>query len=132
MKLKTTTLIAVLAGALLPASSQAIARESRLLDSGWKFSLLPDSTSPDSTSKVQPFSKTVDLPHDWSIGLPFDAGAPSGNDGGYVCTGKGTYQKDLNLTAKELDGSKYSLLFEGVYERWTLKVNGHEVGFRPY
>ena len=127
MKLKTTTLIAVLAGALLPASSRAMARESHLLDSDWKFSLIPDSAS-----KVEPFSKTVDLPHDWSIGLPFDAGAPSGNDGGYVCTGKGTYQKDLNLTAKELDGSKYSLLFEGVYERWTLKVNGHEVGFRPY
>ncbi|MDE6423952.1 MAG: beta-galactosidase, partial [Muribaculaceae bacterium] len=47
-------------------------------------------------------------------------------------TGKGTYVKDLTLTAKDLDGGRYSLLFEGVYERWTLKVNGETVGFRPY
>ncbi len=105
----------------------AIARESRLLNDGWKFTLTPDSGS-----VVQPFTKIVDLPHDWSIELPFDSKVPSGNDGGFVHTGKGLYEKVLKLTEKDLSGSKYSLLFEGVYERWTLKVNGETVGFRPY
>lgn len=105
----------------------ALSRESRLLDNGWKFSLVPDSGS-----SIQPFTKIVDLPHDWSIELPFDSKATAHNEGGFVTRGKGTYEKKIDLTAKDLADSKYSLLFEGVYERWTLKVNGHEVGFRPY
>ncbi len=105
----------------------SLARESRLLNDGWTFTYTPDSTS-----QVASFTKTVDLPHDWSIELPFYAEAPAGNEGGFVHTGKGTYQKEINLSAKELADAKYSLLFEGVYERWTLKVNGKEVGFRPY
>lgn len=105
----------------------AISRKSYLIDNGWTFSYIPDSTS-----QVAPFTKTVDLPHDWSIELPFYAEAPAGNEGGFVHTGKGTYQKEINLSAKDLADAKYSLLFEGVYERWTLKVNGKEVGFRPY
>ena len=105
----------------------SLGREVRLLDKGWNFSLTPDSAS-----KVGPVSKTVDLPHDWSIEFPFDRNAPSGNDGGYVLTGKGTYRKNIDLTAGQLDNSRFSLLFEGVYERWTLRVNGQTVGFRPY
>ncbi len=105
----------------------AASRESRLLDNGWTFSLTPDSVS-----AVRPFTKIVDLPHDWSIELPFDSLAPSGNKGGFSQTGKGKYEKVIKLTDEELADSKYSLLFEGVYERWTLKVNGHEVGFRPF
>ncbi|MDE6632447.1 MAG: hypothetical protein K2K23_05560, partial [Muribaculaceae bacterium] len=116
-------LAAIAASIAFPAFS----RESRLLDNGWTFSLVPDSGS-----TVQPFTKTVDLPHDWSIELPFDAKASSHNEGGFVIRGKGTYEKKIDLTAKDLADSKYSLLFEGVYERWTLKVNGKEVGFRPY
>ncbi len=105
----------------------SFSRESKLLDDDWKFTYTPDSIS-----NLSPFTKTVDLPHDWSIELPFCSSAPSGNDGGYVHTGKGNYEKEIKLTAADLDDSKYSLLFEGVYERWTLKVNGKEVGFRPY
>ena len=105
----------------------ATARESKLLNDGWKFSLTPDSGS-----VVQPFTKTVDLPHDWSIELPFDSKASAHNEGGFVTRGRGLYEKEIKLTAKDLADSRYSLLFEGVYERWTLKVNGKEVGFRPY
>ncbi len=118
-------ILAVIAASVL--AIPAAARESRLLDKGWTFSLTPDSGS-----VVQPFTKTVDLPHDWSIELPFDSKASSHNEGGFVIRGKGKYEKEIKLTAKDLADSKYSLLFEGVYERWTLKVNGKEVGFRPY
>ena len=123
--LKHKMILAVAAASVI--AIPAAARESRLLDDGWTFSLIPDSGS-----LVQPFTKTVDLPHDWSIELPFDPKASAHNEGGFVTRGKGTYEKKIDLTAKDLADSKYSLLFEGVYERWTLKVNGHEVGFRPY
>ena len=119
--------VKIIALAALAVALPSAARESRLLDDGWTFSLVPDSGS-----NVQPFTKTVDLPHDWSIELPFDAKASSHNEGGFVTRGRGTYEKKIDLTAKDLADSKYSLLFEGVYERWTLKVNGKEVGFRPY
>lgn len=107
--------------------SQLSARESRLLNDKWTFSLLPDSTL-----QLEEINKIVDLPHDWSVEFPFDKNALSGTEGGYVYTGKGRYTKEIDLNTKELDGSKYSLLFEGVFERWTLKVNGKTVGFRPY
>ena len=122
--LKHKMILAAVAASVVALPS--VARESRLLDNGWKFSLVPDTGS-----LVQPFTKTVDLPHDWSIELPFDGKASAHNEGGFVTRGKGTYEKKINLTAKDLADSKYSLLFEGVYELWTLKVNGKDVGFSP-
>lgn len=122
---KNKILLAAMAASFM--AIPATARECRLLNDGWSFTLTPDSGS-----VVEPFTKTVDLPHDWSIELPFDSKAPSGNEGGFVHTGKGKYEKVVNLTEQDLADANYSLLFEGVYERWTLKVNGKEVGFRPY
>ncbi|MDE6269854.1 MAG: DUF4982 domain-containing protein [Muribaculaceae bacterium] len=125
MKFKSKNLIAaMLVACAFPTLS---ARESRLLDDNWHVVITPDSTS-----GLPAVSKSVNLPHDWSVEYSFKQDAPAGSDGGYSTNGKGVYTRGLDLTAKELDGAKYSLLFEGVYERWTLKVNGHEVGFRPY
>ena len=105
----------------------ATARTSRLIDDNWKFTLLPDSLP-----GAQPLSGTVDLPHDWSIELPFDRNAPAGFDGAYLPTGKGVYVKHIDIDGKDLKDKRHTLLFEGVYERWTLSVNGNKVGFRPY
>lgn len=107
--------------------STSIARETRLLNDKWSFTFTPDSTC-----ELKAFTKTVNLPHDWSIELPFDRNASSGYDGGYLPCGKGTYTKEIEVSAKDIQDSNYSLLFEGVYERWTLKINGKTVGFRPY
>ncbi|MDE6395208.1 MAG: beta-galactosidase, partial [Duncaniella sp.] len=92
-----------------------------MLDDEWTFSLTPDSTS-----TITPFSKVVDLPHDWSVQLPFDRNAPAGNDGAYLPTGKGVYTKTIRLTDAQLKDKLYKLLFEGVYDRSTVSVNGHE------
>lgn len=107
--------------------SACVGRESRMLNDKWTFTLTPDSAS-----GIKPYTKTVDLPHDWSVESPFVKEASTGNDGGYVDTGMGVYTRNIDFTQKELEDSRYSLLFEGVYERWTLKVNGQTVGFRPY
>lgn len=105
----------------------AFSREIRLIDNDWLFTFTPDSVS-----GLKSVIETVDLPHDWSIELPFDRKAPSGNDGGYFHAGKGKYVKEMNFSRKDLEGKRHSLLFEGVYERWHLIVNGDTVGFRPY
>ena len=82
---KHKTILTAAAVSLIALS--AFSRESRLLDKDWTFTLVPDSGS-----VVQPFTKTVDLPHDWSIELPFDSKAPAHNEGGFVTRGKGTYE----------------------------------------
>lgn len=113
--------------ALCVAAPAVDARETLLLDDGWSFTLTPDPAS-----SVAPFTTVVDLPHDWSVMLPFDRQAPAGNDGAYLPTGTGVYTKTIDVDAAELDGRRYALLFEGVYERWTLKVNGDSIGYQPY
>ncbi len=118
----------LLLAAIAVSSLSAIAtRRMQLLDEGWNFSYIPDSTS-----DVKPYSKVVDLPHDWSVEMPFSKNTSSGMPGGYVYTGKGNYHKEINLTPDQLKGSIYSLLIEGAYERWKLMVNGDTVGFHPY
>lgn len=116
----------VIALVALSVNSQTV-RENIRIDDGWHFSLEPQVGSP-----IKAFETTVDLPHDWSTHLPFDRNAPSGNDGGYVSGGKGTYKRTIDIDENGTEGNRYFLLFEGVYERWTLKVNGDSIGFQPY
>lgn len=78
-------------------------------------------------SKVQ----AVNLPHDWSILGKFDKISESGNDGGYLPTGKGYYKKSLNLSTSELD-KIHRLYFEGVYMNSEVWVNGKLTGGWPY
>ncbi len=50
--------------------------------------------------------RKVDLPHDWSIEVDFDANAPSGNDGGYVLTGIGWYRNTFSVD-KSMEGKSH-------------------------
>ena len=78
-------------------------------------------------SKAQP----INLPHDWSILEKFDKTSESGNDGGYLPTGKGYYKKKFNLSASELE-KIHRLYFEGVYMNSEVWVNGKLAGGWPY
>ncbi len=75
--------------------------------------------------------KTVNLPHDWSINMPFSESNPSGNDGGYLPTGTGWYKKTFEMDAK-WQGGRTDLYFEGVYMNSDVYVNGQRVGGHPY
>ena len=79
------------------------------------------------------FSKAipVNLPHDWSIMEKFDSSAESGNDGGYLPTGKGYYKKEFNIASSELNKA-LRLYFEGVYMNSEVWVNGKLAGGWPY
>ncbi len=78
--------------------------------------------------------KAVDLPHDWSINMPFSETNASGNDGGYLPTGTGWYKKTFEVDAKWLDSTdtRTDLYFEGVYMNSDVYVNGQHVGGHPY
>ena len=78
-------------------------------------------------SKARP----INLPHDWSILEKFDKTSESGNDGGYLPTGKGYYKKKFNLSASELE-KIHRLYFEGVYMNSEVWVNGRLAGGWPY
>lgn len=75
--------------------------------------------------------KRVSLPHDWSVLSDFNKDEPSGNDGGYLPTGKGWYRKTINVTS-EMAGKPTDIYFEGVYMNSTVYVNDKKVGGHPY
>lgn len=95
-------------------------------DSNWLF-VMGDEAS--GALPASPEWRRVDLPHDWSVLQPFRRDAPAGNDGGYLPTGTGHYQKTFRLPRT---GGKHWLYFEGVYMNSTVSVNGRRVGGHPY
>lgn len=78
--------------------------------------------------------RRVTIPHDWSIELPFDAKV--GGSAGYLPGGQGVYVKDFALPAdwarRLADGEKVSIIFDGVYHRATVWLNGHRLGHHMY
>ena len=72
----------------------------------------------------------VQLPHDWSIELPFDSTSPTGTGGGALRGGIGWYRKTFTLppTSK---GKNIFIDFDGVYCNSEVFINGHSLGIRP-
>jgi beta-galactosidase len=74
--------------------------------------------------------RTLNLPHDWSIELPFTEKAAATTLGGALPGGIGWYQKSflLPLTSK---GKRYFIEFDGIYRNAEVWINGHALGKRP-
>ena len=73
----------------------------------------------------------IDLPHDWSIGLPRSPENNSGANGGWFTTGMGWYRK----TFKAPDcwqGKQVLIEFEGVYMNAEVWLNNHYLGRHPF
>ncbi|MDC7234700.1 MAG: glycoside hydrolase family 2 TIM barrel-domain containing protein [Spirochaetales bacterium] len=92
----------------------------------WLFSLCDDASAsrPDFDDGSWP---KVDIPHDWSMELGYDKEKGDGATG-YVTGGKGWYRKHFSLDS----GGCHSLLFDGIYNRSTLWLNGHRLGDQFY
>jgi beta-galactosidase len=73
--------------------------------------------------------RVVNLPHDWAIEGPFSAEFASGT--GYLPGGIGWYQKHLTIPGDEA-GKRYTLMFDGAYQKAEVWVNGSYLGGRPY
>ncbi|MEX2602297.1 MAG: glycoside hydrolase family 2 TIM barrel-domain containing protein [Balneolaceae bacterium] len=69
----------------------------------------------------------VDLPHDWSVTLPFDSTLASAT--GYLPGGIGWYQKSFEWSPAE--DEQVSIYFEAVSSSSKVWINGEPLGERP-
>lgn len=74
--------------------------------------------------------RSLRLPHDWSIELPFDEHSPTGTGGGALRGGMGWYRKQFVLAEAERK-KRIFIDFDGVYCRSEVFINGHSLGKRP-
>jgi len=149
------TLIAGACAALLVSQLSAAEspREHLSLDAGWRFHLgddWPDAlhlensgtgSGPASEKFSDSFWRTVNVPHDWAVELPFDWAA-DGSHGfhtlgvKYPTNSIAWYRRTFELS-KEDEGKRIWLTFDGVFRDATVWVNGwcvshHEGGYYPF
>ena len=134
-------------------SAANLPREHLSLDPNWKFHLGDDwpgalhldkaggSTGPASEKFSDISWRSLNLPHDWAIELPFDATADGSH--GFKALGAsfpknsvGWYRRAFELS-KEDEGKRLWLTFDGVFRDATVWVNGwlikrHEGGYYPF
>ncbi|HTQ37589.1 MAG TPA: beta-galactosidase GalA [Pirellulales bacterium] len=129
-------------------------REHLLLDANWKFHLGDDwpgalhldkagvAGGPASDKLFSDVTwRTVNLPHDWAVELPFDRAADASHGfkpvgPGYDKTSIGWYRRTFDLPASD-SGKRIWLTFDGVFRDATVWVNGwlvkrHEGGYYPF
>jgi len=128
-------------------------REHLSLDAGWKFHLGDDwpnalrldkagSSGGPAAEKFNDNSwRSLDLPHDWAIELPFDK-TSDGSHGfkpvgpGFYKNSIGWYRRTFELPAAD-SGKRIWLTFDGVFRDATVWVNGwlvtrHEGGYYQF
>ena len=100
-----------------------------LFTDNWKFIL--DSTSDYRKTDADDSKwRTLNLPHDWSIELPFDSTSPAGTGGGALRGGVGWYRKTFMLPVAD-KFKTFFIDFDGVYCNSEVWINGHYLGKRP-
>jgi beta-galactosidase len=109
------------------AADQPRVRET--MDWDWRF-FLGDPAGAQAVGFDDGAWQKVDLPHDWSISLPFDQNAPAGGSGGYLPTGIGWYRKTFPV-ADSYRNKEVFIEFDGIYQRSEVWINGHSLGQRP-
>jgi beta-galactosidase len=139
-----------------PTAGPAV-RERLLMDSGWRFAFgHPSDAQKDFHTGTGYFSylaktgfgdgaaaadfddrawRTVDLPHDWAVEVPFDGRGSHSH--GYKAIGRnfpdtsvGWYRKSFFIPAADL-GRRISVEFDGVFRDSQVWVNGHYLGNEP-
>ena len=145
------TLLALLLLALCAAPTPGLRADSApgprdrvLLDAGWKFHLGNDLGDGLNLAKAgsaygaagADYSsaswRTVDLPHDWAIELPFDPKADAAHGfrpvgEGFPDNSVGWYRKTFDLPGGDA-GRRIWLEFDGVFRDCQVFVNGWQVG----
>jgi beta-galactosidase len=99
-----------------------------LFDDGWRFRLGDAAGAGDQEFDDSEW-REIDLPHDWSIELPFDPQLASAT--AYLPGGVAWYRKQFHLPPS-LAGKRVGILFEGVYMNSEVWINGAYLGKRPY
>ncbi|MCR4825318.1 MAG: DUF4982 domain-containing protein [Bacteroidales bacterium] len=112
-------------------TGSAAERLHQSFDFDWKFTLTAPAgaAAPDFDDSAW---TEVQLPHDWSMTLPYLSPQEGGSGAmGFMQGGLGWYRKSFAVPAA-WKGRRVSLEFDGVYHRATVYVNGREVFFHPY
>ena len=112
------------------AEKKDMSRTRELLCSMWQFHL-GDAKGAEAPGFDGSSWRTLDLPHDWSIELPYDPKMPNGNSVGYLPGGIGWYRKAFTIPEADR-GKKIVIDFDGVYMDSQVWINGHLLGRRPY
>ena len=111
------------------------------LDS-WKFNLISATANTAYSSTTEAAAgfddaswRTVNVPHDWSVELDFNASSPATYEGGYLDGGDAWYRTTVSVDKQP--GRRYVLCFDGVYMESTVYVNGQQVhknyyGYNPF
>jgi beta-galactosidase len=147
-------LLAVAVAALfVPAVFADSQREHLSLDANWKFhlgddwpnALHLDKAGASSGPAAERFNdnswRTLNLPHDWAIELPFDEHADGSH--GFKPVGPGFPQNSIGWYRRTFDlpladfGKRIWITFDGVFRDTTVWVNGwlverHEGGYYPF
>ena len=74
--------------------------------------------------------RQLNLPHDWSIEGEFSKDNPATPEGGALPGGIGWYRKTFTVPVSSKNKLVY-IDFDGVYQKSTVWINGHYLGFRP-
>ena len=112
----------------LQLNASAQTRTKALFNTNWNFKL--DSVNDYAAQLNFGNWRKLNLPHDWSVEFAFDKTSPTGTGGGALRGGLGWYSKTFNVPLADKD-KLVSVLFEGVYCRSTVWLNGHLLGYRP-
>jgi beta-galactosidase len=152
-RLFVITSFAVLAASLFAAATNSAPRERLLLDPGWKFHLGNEwgfaqsltkagtGSGPASKSFSDASWRTVNLPHDWVVELPFDSSS-DGSHGfhpvgpGFAANNVAWYRRTFDLPESDA-GKRIWLEFDGVFRDAQVFVNGwfaghHESGYSSF
>jgi len=135
------------------AAEDASPREHLSLDANWKFhlgddwpnALRLDKAGSSGGPAAEKFSdqawRSINLPHDWAIELPFDRASDTSHGykpvgPGFTKNNVGWYRRTFELSPED-SGKRIWLTFDGVFRDTTVWVNGwlvkrHEGGYYPF
>ena len=131
LKIKTAIII-MLISLLCSFAVSAADNKERSIDfnDSWKF-IQSDVNSAESKNYNDSSWKTLNLPHDWSIGLNFNTNSRAGQTAGFLDGGTGWYRKTFTLT-DDIKNKHITVDFDGVMAVATVYINGNEVGHNYY
>lgn len=128
---KTCTLLCLSLFALI-FISKGYSQQTRTVtdfDKDWHFHL-GDVPGAENAGVSDTAWRTLNVPHDWSIEGKFSKDNPASPEGGALPGGIGWYRKTFTVPAADKNKRVY-IDFDGVYQKSTVWINGHELGFRP-
>lgn len=105
-------------------------RQRLTFDFDWQFHLGDEPLIAQADFRPQSWQyEQVQLPHDWSISLPFDRSV--GHSSGYLPGGIGWYRKEFRAPLS-WRGKRVSIVFDGIYHKATIFLNGRQIAYHRY